>query len=267
VLLDVRRHDYYTTFKFTRSILPLKAAIVPLIRFPGNINTTMTPNLRWANGFPHDAANPRLTLLQHNPIYSYWQTLNRISSSGLLNETYMVANITLRKTGPTLRAEPSLYIILAVQPILILIVFFGPFVLFYTYGGSNTSIGDRLTLPRKFGLVSVPAGVDRESLQAMHADERAGSNSDTALSGKATRRILLDLKDNQHYVKTLAGQNSWEGRVMKSKLTGSERNMYSTWLITCDRGCRYHFERLLQSRAFEVIARQYKKRGIVNSMP
>jgi hypothetical protein len=113
-----------------------------------------------ANGYVH--------LQPEGPLWNIWNT--SASSEFNYNETYFVANASLYQEVPTLRANIRFYVILIIQPILTVIAFSATVLLYET------------PVDRGFGLLSVLAGVERDSLDVL-----AGAT----LSGELEKPIRL----------------------------------------------------------------------------
>jgi hypothetical protein len=85
------------------------------------------------------------------------------TADGVYNETYFVDEGVLSFEVPTLRVEAGLYFVLAVQPVLTVIAFLVTIVL---YG---------VPINRGFGMVSVLAGVEKESLALLRGAAFSGT--------------------------------------------------------------------------------------------
>jgi len=155
------------------------------------------------------------------PIYNYWlehpndpgaptisQDAVGFNANGYLKERYLVKGNKLRKTGPTLRPEASLYFILTIQPLITVLAFLGPlFVALYNIHRKQVR-HDWLTIPRAFNMIALLAGVDRGSLDVFADEDQAAINK-TTLTGTTAQDIVVDLHfvRDQQYAKVINEKN------------------------------------------------------------
>ena len=153
-----------------------------------------------AGGYLYDYWNFNTT------VFDTWQYQNmqaeallRNSQDWKFNETYPL-NHTILKQVPTLESKASLYFILAVQPLLTVVAFIGTLVMYST------------PISRGFGMVSVMAGVNRESVDLI---------SGAAFSGKLTKPTGMRIKihedplskDEGQRVEYVIGEKGHQGEV------------------------------------------------------
>jgi hypothetical protein len=121
--------------------------------------------------------------------------------NGQYNETYFVEDGKLSLEVPTLRAAGTLYVVLVIQPVLVIIAFLTIVTLY------------EMPISRGFGMVSVLAGIDRSCLDLL---------TGAAFSGNLDRDMGLkirlgsaaeDVGDASEHVTYSLGESGCEGRV------------------------------------------------------
>lgn len=153
-----------------------------------------------------------IPLLYHGKISDYWQEHKDapqapiLDSGSELNETYFVPGNSLRKLGPTLRAEPSLYLIMVIMPAVTIIAFLTPLIMTYINKYTSASV----LLPRRFNLVAILAGMDRDSLDVFAAREHTDHVPvrDVTTSGKMQQEITLNLRPRSPHSRNVSEEIS-----------------------------------------------------------
>ena len=135
-----------------------------------------------AGGFVH--------LQPDGPLWNIWNLSS--DSEFPYNETYLVANTSLHRQVPTLRADAWFYVILWVQPVMTIIAFLATMFLYET------------PISRGFGLVSILAGVERDSLDVLAGATLSGElekpvklTIDTSGKGVSPPRIFYVVDENR----------------------------------------------------------------------
>jgi hypothetical protein len=138
------------------------------------------------------SANNTAPIRPDSNLTTYWEPHGMIPFIGTLNTTYLLSKNTLQKSTPTLLAHPTLYIILAIQPLLTLLAFIGPFILFCI--SNNSSDRQRHSvLPRQFSFIAILAGLRIESLIAAREDKNSGMSNDVAITGELKLPLTMKM--------------------------------------------------------------------------
>jgi len=168
------KHQYLQNSFMTMAHESLSMQSQYLGRFAGKTSHWLVPThvVTIASMFEsHVASHAGFVHLQ--PEGPIWNMLNiTFGKEFPYNETYFVANASLHQQVPTLKANKLLYLLLCLQPILTIIAF-----------GETMFLYDT-PLSQGFGLVSILAGVQRDSLDIL-----AGAT----LSGELERPIRLSI--------------------------------------------------------------------------
>lgn len=135
-----------------------------------------------ARGFVH--------LQPEGPLWNIWNLSLDVEFP--YNETYLVSNTSLHRQVPTLKADAWFYVILWVQPVMTIIAFLATMFLYET------------PISRGFGLVSILAGVERDSLDVLVGATLSGEleNSvkltiDSSGKGVSPPRIFYVVDENR----------------------------------------------------------------------
>ncbi|MCJ1390475.1 hypothetical protein MMC18_003334 [Xylographa bjoerkii] len=198
---DVMRHACNATWKITRSSIELIAGncdpepLPPEYQYYDNCQLSLVDNLgrgladnlgafatnrnqsHWrvpthaaiiASAYQSIVAAGQgyVPVQEDGPIWEYWNVTNSY------NETY-ISQEHLQLETPTLRALGGLYFVLALQPVLTIVAFCGVIRLFHS------------PIARTFGLVSVMAGIERESLKLLLG---------AGFSGELKQSVGLEIK-------------------------------------------------------------------------